>query len=76
VTALLLTVLASSFIGSLHCIGMCGPLVGFVAGASAGPGASGPKTHIAYNLGRLVTYTALGGVAGAVGAALDLAGVV
>jgi uncharacterized protein len=70
---LLVTVLVASLVGSLHCVGMCGPLVGFVAGASAhGPGST--WAHAAYHAGRLLTYTTLGAVAGSVGAAFDLAG--
>src|SRR5215471_9100040 len=60
-------------VGSLHCAGMCGPLAlalptcsqstpGFLAG------------RFAYNLGRLVTYCALGLVFGLLGRTLVLAG--
>src|SRR5215467_8107119 len=61
-------------VGSLHCAGMCGPLAlalptcsqstpGFLAG------------RFAHNLGRLVTYCALGLVFGLLGCTLVLAGV-
>lgn len=70
---LLPTVLLASFVGSLHCIGMCGPLLGFVAGATANRRQAG-WAHAGYHLGRLVTYTGLGAVAGSVGAAVDVAG--
>lgn len=61
--------------GSAHCAGMCGPLAlalprGTVAGwwgHAAG--------RLAYNLGRVVTYGALGWVFGWVGRSLALAGV-
>lgn len=72
-TELLLTVVAASFVGSLHCVGMCGSLVGFVAGASA-TGRGALWAHGGYHLGRLLTYTGLGLAAGSLGAALDLAG--
>jgi uncharacterized protein len=72
VTALLVAVLASSFAGSLHCAAMCGPLA-TLAGA-ADPGAPRLAPHLAYGLGRLAAYLGLGVVAGALGAAVDLAG--
>ncbi len=58
--ALLVGIVATSVVGSVHCVAMCGPLVGRHPGAHA--------------LGRLVTYVALGATAGAVGSAIDLAG--
>jgi uncharacterized protein len=70
VTALALTVLAASLVGSLHCAGMCGGFVAFYAGAGVRRPALG---HTAYNLGRLAAYATLGALAGAFGAALDLA---
>ncbi|HTY80834.1 MAG TPA: sulfite exporter TauE/SafE family protein [Candidatus Bathyarchaeia archaeon] len=69
-TALAFTVLTASLLGSLHCAGMCGGFVAFYAGA---PGGRGGASHAAYNLGRLVAYAALGLLAGALGAATDLA---
>jgi uncharacterized protein len=70
VTALALTVLVASLVGSLHCAGMCGGFVAFYAGAGGRRAGLG---HAAYNLGRLAAYATLGAVAGALGAALDLA---
>jgi hypothetical protein len=70
VTALALTVLGASLLGSLHCAGMCG---GFVAFYAAGAGRRAGVCHAAYNAGRLAAYALLGAVAGALGAALDLA---
>jgi sulfite exporter TauE/SafE len=46
--------LATGFVGSLHCAAMCGPL------AAAGRGPS-------YLLGRLLSYTAIGALMGAIG---------
>ena len=69
-TALALTVLAASLVGSLHCAGMCGGFVAFYAGAGCRRPGLG---HAAYNLGRLAAYATLGALAGALGAALDLA---
>jgi len=76
VTALLLGVFVSSLLGSLHCAGMCGPLVAAYAGM---PGPGAPRrgrglAHAVYSAGRLAAYATLGGVAGALGAAVDRAG--
>lgn len=75
-TALLLTVLASSLLGSLHCAGMCGGFVALHSGAPASSRRARKATlaHGAYSGGRLVAYALLGGGAGALGGALDLAG--
>lgn len=73
-TALLLTVFVASLVGSLHCIGMCGPFVAFYSGADASDGARRLFSHGAYSGGRMVTYVLFGVAAGAVGAALDVAG--
>ena len=69
-TALALTVLGASLVGSLHCAGMCGGFVAFYAGAGGRRPGLG---HAAYNLGRLAAYATLGALAGVLGAALDLA---
>ena len=69
-TALALTVLAASLVGSLHCAGMCGGFVAFYTGAGGRRQGLG---HAAYNLGRLAAYATLGALAGTLGAALDLA---
>ncbi|HTQ04713.1 MAG TPA: sulfite exporter TauE/SafE family protein [Polyangiaceae bacterium] len=69
-----LSVALASLLGSVHCAAMCG---GFVAAYATGPGQSPARraaAHLAYNAGRLVTYTALGALAGSLGRALDLAG--
>jgi uncharacterized protein len=71
--AILAGVLTTSFLGSLHCAGMCGPFVAVYAGLDARPG-SRWLAHAAYHAGRLLTYAALGAVAGGLGSALDLAG--
>jgi len=73
-TALLLTVVVASLVGSLHCVGMCGPFVAFYSGADGSAGARRLLSHAAYSGGRLLTYAAFGLAAGAVGAALDVAG--
>lgn len=71
-TALLLSVLAASFLGSLHCAGMCGGLSAFYASACR-PEAVG-RAHAAYHGARLVSYGLLGGIAGALGQGVDRLG--
>lgn len=66
-------VLVASVIGSTHCAGMCGGLVLFAVGADGKLHKRLPL-HVAYHLGRGITYTLLGVVAGAVGAAVDFSG--
>ena len=66
----LIMILSASLVGSLHCAGMCGGFAAFYAGGSQ-------KVfwpHVAYNGGRLITYAALGAIAGLIGQSLDLAG--
>ncbi len=60
--------------GSLHCAGMCGPLA--LALPHPGGGARGfVASRLAYNAGRIVTYSALGLVFGLLGRTLALAGI-
>jgi sulfite exporter TauE/SafE len=66
--------LAFGFFGSVHCVGMCGPL------ALSLPGARADRwrfvgERLVYNLGRAVTYTLLGGLVGALGMLMSLTGV-
>ncbi|CAN5712968.1 sulfite exporter TauE/SafE family protein [soil metagenome] len=67
-SALAATIFVSSLVGSVHCIAMCGPLVGMHGGARS------IRLALVHSLGRLVTYVALGTIAGLVGGAVDLAG--
>lgn len=49
-------------VGTGHCVGMCGPLI------FAFPGRTGRiLPHVWYHLGRIATYTALGGVLAGIG---------
>jgi len=73
-TALLGTVFFASLAGSLHCAGMCGPLVVFYAGSDSSPGWMRLASHAVYNGGRLIGYAAIGAAAGAVGGAVNVAG--
>jgi len=60
-------------LGSLHCVGMCGPI------ALALPTARKGKLkfllgRLLYNFGRIVTYSIIGGLFGLLGLSLSLAG--
>lgn len=68
------TALLLGLVGGLHCAGMCGPLM------LAMPVAGRTPVHffagrIAYQLGRITVYTALGALFGFLGQTLFLAGV-
>ncbi len=61
-----------------HCIGMCGPIVASYA-LSSRPGATAPErvhiaSHILYNSGRIITYSALGALMGLAGSFVNIAG--
>ncbi len=66
--ALLAGIVATSAVGSIHCVAMCGPLVGLHGGARS------LRLAAMHSFGRLTTYAFLGGAAGTLGGALDLAG--
>jgi sulfite exporter TauE/SafE len=70
--ALCVTIFLSSVFGSLHCAGMCGA---FLAIAMTEPGSRGTwRLQALYHTGRLVSYAALGALAGALGSGLDFSG--
>ncbi len=60
----------ASFLGSAHCVGMCGPYVAMCA-ARLVPAAARPvpsvATRILFNLGRLAVYAAIGAFVGGFG---------
>lgn len=60
---------AAGFLGSFHCLGMCG---GFACALGRDPRGAGATVvrHLLYNCGRLTTYAFLGALAGALGEAL------
>jgi len=77
--ALIGTILVASLLGSMHCVGMCGAFVAFAC--TSAPDDRAPRRSwlpphasliIAYNGGRLLTYTLLGALAGLLGQAIDL----
>ena len=67
---------------SLHCVQMCGPIVlSYSLGASQTGRTSAAGTvpyfvlgHLAYNAGRIITYTALGALAGLAGSTVGMLG--
>jgi sulfite exporter TauE/SafE len=63
-------ILLSGIVGGFgHCISMCGPLV---ATFSLGNTKTGMLQHLLYNIGRITTYTILGGLVGLSGSLLAL----
>ena len=69
-------ILAAFFIGlvgSLHCIGMCGPIV-IALPVPDSSNLSFFTGRILYNIGRVITYSFLGAVLGLVGSKIALAG--
>lgn len=71
----LAAIVVSSLLGSMHCVGMCGPLAIFASGA--GESASRRQvvwSTLLYHFGRLMTYAIAGMIAGAVGSIVDSGG--
>ncbi|BAL25493.1 sulfite exporter TauE/SafE family protein [Azoarcus sp. KH32C] len=54
-------------LGGTHCVSMCGGIVGALTVNLPGRGRAQWPIHLAYNVGRVVTYTVLGGLLGALG---------
>ena len=69
---MLWTALILGFLGSFHCVGMCGPIALAVGGSR---GNSFLVNKILYNLGRSITYAILGLIIGSIGFSLSLAGI-
>ncbi len=68
-TTLAIAVLIASLLGSMHCVGMCGPLALWATG-----GGSRKTSLVAYHLGRLTTYLSAGLAAGVLGSAITIGG--
>ncbi|WP_224997660.1 sulfite exporter TauE/SafE family protein [Cesiribacter sp. SM1] len=60
------------FLGSMHCVAMCGPLA--LAVPAGKTSAAWLQGRLLYQAGRLLTYAALGAVVGALGQSIALAG--
>ncbi|HTE31042.1 MAG TPA: sulfite exporter TauE/SafE family protein [Chryseolinea sp.] len=63
---MVVTALLMGFAGSLHCAGMCSPLVMAVSNLTRGA----IVNRVVYNMGRILTYALLGGIVGTAGWAL------
>lgn len=62
----LLAALLGGFVGSVHCLGMCGGIAGALGMAGGGRG----SFAVAYSAGRITSYALAGALAGALGAGL------
>ncbi|MEZ4961806.1 MAG: sulfite exporter TauE/SafE family protein [Saprospiraceae bacterium] len=67
----LLTAFTIGLFGSLHCVGMCGPIALAVGGQCS---VVGIRPLLLYNLGRTFTYSVLGLLIGLIGKGLFIAG--
>ncbi len=65
----------AGLLASVHCLGMCGPIVLAYAAARRGERASGRRgeveLHVAYNAGRIISYAILGALAAVAGLTLS-----
>jgi hypothetical protein len=69
---MLWTAVLLGFLGSFHCVGMCGSIALAMIG---GKGKAFLSNKTLYNLGRSVTYALLGLIVGSLGFSFSLAGV-
>jgi len=61
-----LAVFLIGLLGGTHCVGMCGGIVSALSVQMPGTGSHWPL-HLAYNFGRIASYTAAGAFMGAIG---------
>jgi sulfite exporter TauE/SafE len=54
-------------LGGVHCVGMCGGIVGALSLGMPGTGGARWSIQLAYNLGRITSYTLAGALAGGLG---------
>lgn len=66
----LLAAFAVGVLGGVHCLGMCGGIVGAISVSHAGSASATWPRLLAYNLGRISSYVIAGALAGLLGAAL------
>lgn len=65
------TAVVLGFMGSFHCVGMCGPIAMAVGNSSQ----KFLTNKILYNIGRSITYALLGLIVGVIGFTFSLAGI-
>jgi sulfite exporter TauE/SafE len=70
----MLTALILGTVGSLHCVGMCGPIVLALPQTGSQSKLSFLSGRLVYNLGRIITYFILGLIFGSLGQVISLAG--
>ena len=70
---LIAAVFLASLIGSIHCVGMCGPLA-ILAGSTHGASQRRWGTITAYHAGRVVSYGLAGALVGWMGAGIEWTG--
>lgn len=71
----LTAIVTASLLGSMHCVGMCGPLAVWASGASE----KAPRGQVIaltslYHVGRLITYMLAGLIAGGIGSLVETGG--
>lgn len=64
---MVITALVMGIAGSLHCVGMCSPLVMAVSNISS----AAMLNRLIYNLGRILTYGVLGAIVGTAGSSVQ-----
>lgn len=72
-TALLISALVVGFLGSFHCIGMCGPIAIMLSGNQSNTGHF-VAGRLIYNFGRVITYSLFGVAAGFTGSLFSING--
>ena len=66
----LVAAFAVGVLGGVHCLGMCGGIVGAISLSHAGSESPAWPRLLAYNLGRMSSYVVAGALAGLLGGAL------
>ncbi len=70
----LAAIATASLLGSLHCVGMCGPLALWASGSAEASRLRGGVASAAYHLGRGVCYTLVGLAGGLLGRTVEWGG--
>lgn len=68
--------LVAGLLTSLHCVAMCGGinLSQCIGGGKAGGAKANLRPSLLYNFGRIISYTIIGGVIGAIGSGISFSG--